>query len=205
MTATAPAQSAVADANAATGGLIARRRWTAGEYHRMAEVGILHEDDPVELIAGEIVEMAAIGFRHAWSVGRLNKHAVRLVGDEVEVWVQNPIHLAADTEPEPDLVLFPIDPTRTSLPTPAEVLLVIEVADSSVAYDRAVKLPLYAAAGIREAWLVDLTAGTVERFNDPRDGRYRRVEVGTRGDTLASTVLPKLAIPVALALGEQAA
>ena len=186
---------------ATTSAQLARRRWTVAEYYRMGEAGILTEDDRVELIGGEIVEMSPIGTAHVWSVSALAKHAERSVGDKTGILVQSPFRLADDKEPQPDLVLVRLGTPRDRLPGPADVLLVIEVADSSRAYDRGVKLPLYAAAGIPEAWLVDLVAATLERFTEPREGRYRQVTLGGGGDTLASTVLPGLAIPVDVALG----
>ncbi len=180
---------------------IARRRFTADEYHRMAEAGILTEDDRVELIAGEIVEMAAIGVRHADCLTALTDLLRELLGQEVSLRVQNPIHLAEGSEPQPDLALVKRRRYRQTHPTAADVLLVIEVADTSLAYDRTVKLPLYAEAGIAEAWLIDLVNDTIERHTDPRGGRYRQVAIAGRGESLASTVLPAVAIAVDAVLG----
>ncbi len=180
---------------------IARRRFTADEYHRMAEAGILTEDDRVELIAGEIVEMAAIGVRHADCLTALTDLLRELLGQEVSLRVQNPIHLAEGSEPQPDLALVKRRRYRQTHPTAADVLLVIEVAESSLTYDRSVKLPLYAAAGIAEAWLVNLVDETIERHTDPRGGRYRQTVLAGRGESLASTVLPAVTIPVDAVLG----
>lgn len=178
-----------------------RRRFTADEYRRMAEAGILAEDERIELIAGEIVEMSPIGVRHADCVIALTNLLGALVGREVSSSVQNPIRLATDGEPQPDLALLRQGRYRQALPTADDVLLLIEVADSSRDYDRKVKLPLYAAAGIAEVWLVDLVAETIERYTEPRDGRYSRLVVAGRGATSTSIVLPALAIPVDDILG----
>ncbi len=115
--------------------------------------------------------------------------------------MQNPIRLAGGSEPQPDLALVKRRRYRQTHPTAADVLLVIEVADTSLAYDRTVKLPLYAEAGVAEAWLIDLVNDTIERHTDPRGGRYRQVAIAGRGESLASTVLPAVAIAVDAVLG----
>src|SRR5215204_7706797 len=133
----------------------------------MGEAGILHEDDRVELIEGEIVEMAAIGTRHFSCVNRLTRMLVMGVGDAAVVSVQNPVRLNEHTEPQPDItVIRPRDYTE-SLPLPEDVLLLIEVSDTTLVYDRKVKLPLYARAGIREVWIVDLAGEVIERHTGP--------------------------------------
>lgn len=130
---------------------VARRRFTVHEYHRMAKAGILHEDDRVELIDGEPIEMAAIGTRHLTCVNVLNRSLVRSVGDEAIVSVQNPVRLYEYGEPQPDLAVIRTRDYRESLPTPEDVLLLIEVSNTTLAYDRGIKLPAYARKGIREA------------------------------------------------------
>ncbi len=172
-----------------------RRRFTVDEYHRMAEVGIFMEDDPVELIAGEIVEKCPITARHVWCTNRLNHLLIPQLGDGLLASPRNPIQLSDDSEPEPDFAVIRDRPYE-ELPTPADVLLAIEVADSSQEYDRNVKLPLYAAAGIPEAWLIDLAAETVERHTDPGNGIYRLTVLALRGESLTSTVLAGLTIAV---------
>ena len=129
---------------------VTRRRFTVHEYHRMAEAGILHEDDRVELIEGELIEMAAIGTRHFTCVNGLNRFLVRSVGDEAIVSVQNPVRLDEYGEPQPDLAVIRPRDYRESLPMPEDVLLLIEVSDTTLAYDRGVKLPMYARKGMRE-------------------------------------------------------
>jgi len=180
---------------------IARRRFTVEDYHRMAEAGILGEDDRVELIAGEIVEMSPVGGRHVEAVSRFTRLLSRQVGDGMLVNVQSPIRLTNDGEPEPDLAVVRDRAYGGELPTAADVLLVIEVADTSLAYDRNVKLPLYAAAGIPEAWLYDVGAAAIERHSEPRNGRYRLVALAGRGESLTSTVLPAVTLSVDDILG----
>ena len=180
---------------------LVRRRFTVHDYHRMGEAGILHEDDRVELIEGEIVEMAAIGTRHFSCVNRLTRLLVRGVGDDAVVSVQNPVRLNEDTEPQPDLaVLRPRDYLET-LPGPEDVFFLIEVSDTTLSYDRGVKLPLYARAGVAEVWIVDLASETLERHAEPSGNSYRRVEKARRAQTLASATLSGLALEVNAVLG----
>ena len=179
-----------------------RYRFTVAEYERMGEAGILGEDDRVELLAGEIIEMSPTGPVHAYSLALLTNHVAGRVGETALLSVQSPIRLDDASEPQPDLAVLRQRNYRAALPGPADVLLVIEVADSSRDYGRASKLPRYAAAGIPESWLADLVAGVLERHGEPRDGLYRQIAIGRPGDTLASTVLPALAISVSAALGQ---
>ena len=180
---------------------VTRWRFTVHDYHRMGEAGILHEDDRVELIEGELVEMAAIGTRHFSCVNRLNRLLVMGVGDDAVVSVQNPVRLNEFTEPQPDLtVIRPRDYTE-SLPEPEDVLLLIEVSDTTLAYDRGLKLQLYARAGIGEVWIVNLPDEIVERYTEPSADGYRRTEQMRRGQTLESTALPSLTQSVEEVLG----
>ena len=178
-----------------------RRLLTVHEYHRMGEVGILHEDDRVELIDGVLIQMAAIGTRHFNCVNALNRLMVLGVGDKAVVSVQNPVRLSEYGEPQPDLTLLRPRDYRESLPVPDDVLLLIEVSDTTLAYDKNVKLPLYARDGIREVWIVDLPNETVEIHAEPSDGGYNLVRRFRRGDTLRPGALPGLAVPVDVALG----
>jgi Uma2 family endonuclease len=181
--------------------LATRRGFTATEYHQMAEAGILTEDDRIELIAGEIVEMSAIGALHVNCVNALDDILHRLVGRDMTVSVQNPIRLQFDTEPEPDIAIVTASSDRRRVLTPKDMLLLIEVADSSLEYDRGTKLPLYARSGIAEAWIVDLDGQTIERHTEPQGGAYLRVVSAQRGDTIASTTLPAVALDVNAVLG----
>jgi Uma2 family endonuclease len=182
---------------------VTRRLFTVAEYYRMAEAGILSEDDRVELIEGEIVEMSPISSRHASCVARSSKLLTRTVGDEAFVWVQNPIHLSGFSEPEPDLALLrPRDDFYAeSHPTPDDVLLIIEVAETSQRYDRDVKLPLYARYGIPEFWLVDLMEKAIYVYRQPSGGTYREVQRLQRGESLAPQMLPELTLSVDAIMG----
>ncbi len=180
---------------------VVRRRFTVHDYHRMGEAGILNEDDRVELIEGEIVEMAAIGSRHFTCVNGLTRLLVRSVGDAAIVSVQNPVRLDEHSEPQPDLTVLRVRDYRESLPMPEDVLLLIEVSDTSLAYDRGVKLPLYARAGIREVWIVDLPGEVIERHTDPSMDGYRTLERAWRGDEIKCAALPDLAFRVETVLG----
>ncbi len=180
---------------------LSRRRFTVEDYDRMAEAGILTEDERVELIAGEIIEMAAIGARHMTCVNRLTMIIARHLAKGLTVSIQNPVRLSNESEPEPDISVIH-DRNYAIVPAPSDVFLVMEVADSSREYDRGIKMPLYAAAGIAEAWLVDLVAEMIERYTDPHNGHYRLVAIAHRGETLASTVFPALVIDVDTVLGQ---
>lgn len=206
---------------------VQKRYFNVDEYYRMAEAGILTEDDRVELIEGEIVykhpidgpyagcvnphpRTAALGRRanlmgshHAGCVNQLSSLLNQKVGQVAIVQVQNPIRLDDFSAPQPDIALLKprADFYRRSHPTPADVLLVIEVADTSVDYDRHVKLPLYARAGIPEAWLVILPKDIIEVHSQPQNGKYQKVQRLKRGKTLTSPTIPGLALKVDDILG----
>jgi Uma2 family endonuclease len=176
--------------------ILQRHRLNVDEYHRMGRAGILPEDSRVELINGEIIDMAPIGSRHAGSVSQLNALLERATGDAAIVWVQNPIALSDHTEPQPDLALLRPreDFYKTAHPGPGDVLLVIEVADTTLAYDRDIKLPLYARASIPEAWLVDLAARTLTRCHEAGPDGYHRSEAITDLQRVGIATLPGVAL-----------
>jgi Uma2 family endonuclease len=182
---------------------IARRQFNVTEYYRMIEAGILSEQDRVELLDGEIIEMSPIGSRHAACVDRLNHILSRLVGRDVIVRVQNPIRLDNFSEPQPDIALLRSrqDFYAHAHPTPEDVLLVIEVADTSAELDRTIKLPLYAEALIPEAWLVKLQDESIEIFSQPADGSYKQSQVRRRGEHAISSTVQNLALLVNDILG----
>lgn len=144
------------------------------EYYRMAEVGLLAPDARVELIEGEIIDMVPIGTRHARAVTHLSRLLVLAVGERAIVRSQCPVRLGPRSEPEPDIALLAPrkDEYGRSHPGPSEVLLIIEVSDSTLEYDREVKLPLYARHGIPEAWIVDLHGGHLLIHRVPHSGGY---------------------------------
>jgi Uma2 family endonuclease len=184
---------------------VTRHRFTVEEYHKMGEAGIFSEDDRVELIVGETVEMAPIGDRHVESVMRLNRLLSRWTFETAEtaeghyragvreaglfVSVQNPVTLAADGELQFDLALVLRSEERTGRPTPEEVLLIVEFADTSLEYDRETKLPRYARADIPEAWLVDLRHDIVEVYTDPTTQGYGTVLRARPGEVVPSSVV----------------
>jgi len=176
---------------------LVRRRFTVDEYYRMAEAGIFSEDDRVELIEGEIVEMVPIGSRHAGYVGKLTRVFSSRVGEAAFVWVQNPVRLSAYSEPQPDLALLRprADFYTSAHPGPEDVLLLIEVAESSLEYDRVIKASLYARARVREFWLVDPRAGAVEVYRTPTPEGYGEVQTVRRGSTLTIGALPEVSLP----------
>jgi Uma2 family endonuclease len=157
----------------------ARRRFTREEYYRMAEVGILGPRDRVELIRGEIIEMSAIGRRHGAFVDNLTRLLVLRLANRAIVRVQGAVALADDTEPQPDLAVLRHGavPYKNRDAWAEDVLLVIEVAESSLAYDRSTKMRLYAEAGIPEYWVVDCAAETVEVHRGPGPQGYREVSL----------------------------
>ena len=175
-----------------------RRLFTADEFHRIAEAGILREDDRVELVDGEIVEMTPIGSRHAACVNRLNVLLQRSVDGRGIVRVQGPIRLDAHSEPQPDLSVLTLqtDFYASGHPTPSNVLLVVEIADTSARYDRDVKVPLYARAAIPETWLVDLLNARVEIFTQPTPQAYQQSRRAGRGERLTSSAVPDISLRV---------
>jgi Uma2 family endonuclease len=180
---------------------IARRHFNVTEYYRMMEAGILSESDNVELIGGEVVEVSPIGSRHAACVDRLNRFFNKL--EDVIVRVQSPIRLDDFSEPQPDITLLRMRPDfyAQGHPTPSDVLLVVEVADSSTEFDRVVKLPLYAEAMIPELWLVNLPDERVEIFSQPANNTYQKSQELRRSEYITSQTLPGLTFDVDSILG----
>ena len=180
-----------------------RRRFTVDEYQRMGQVGILGEDDRLELLEGEIVEMAPIGSRHQAAVDRLTRLFSDRVADAAMVRVQGPVDLGGDSEPQPDVILLRRrdDFYQFAHPGPDDVLLLVEVSDTSTEYDREVKLPLYARHGIAEVWLVGLGAEAIEVYRSPTDQGYQQVSKSVRGQGLSPEALPGLELAVKDILG----
>jgi Uma2 family endonuclease len=180
-----------------------RKRFTVDDYYRMAEVGILTESDRVELIEGEIVEMSPIGDRHLMSVTRANMIFARGLGDRVVVSVQNAAYMDRYNEPQPDVVL--IRPREgfygTGRPHPEDVVLLIEVSDSTLRFDRTVKLPIYARNGIREVWIVDLKTDAIHVHREPQGQTYASASTRKRGESVAPQSFPDFAIQVNDLLG----
>jgi Uma2 family endonuclease len=182
---------------------IPRRRFTIDEYHRMGEAGVLSEDDRVELLDGEIVEMSPIGVPHASCVDRLTALFTRRLRGRAIVRVQNPIILDRRSEPRPDLTLLAprADFYGAAHPRPRDVLLAVEVMDASGGYDRALKLPLYARAELREVWLIDVRHEVVEVHTRPALRGYRDERRLGRGRVLAPVAFPRTRFRVNEILG----
>jgi Uma2 family endonuclease len=179
-----------------------RRLLTVDEYHRMGEVGILTEGDRVELIEGEILAMAPIGSDHVATTNALNRLLVLAVGDRGIVSAGNPVRLTQRSEPQPDFaVLKSRDNYRTTLPRPEDTMLAVEVASTSLGYDRTVKLALYASSGIPEVWIVNLAAVEVEVYRSPVGDSYSSVARAGRSDMLTIMAIPDVRISVAEIFG----
>ena len=178
--------------------VIPRHRFTVDDFARLGAAGIFGEDDRVELIDGEIRDMTPIGQPHAWIVNRLARRLFTRLADGAYVSVQNPLRLDGHTEPQPDLVVArggEDDYAERHLEA-ADVLLVIEVADSSLRYDRAEKMPRYGRSGIPEAWLVDVAGGAVTVYTTPGAGGYASEQVFRPGAGIASTAVAGLRVTV---------
>lgn len=158
---------------------VSKRLINVSEYYRMAEAGILTENDRVELIHGEIIEMSPIGSKHAAMVNRLNDLLKECIGKKAIVSVQNPIALNPLNEPEPDITILKYkgDYYDSGHPGPDDILIVIEVADTTRDYDQEIKIPLYARAGIPEAWLIDLTSQKLTVYSKPSMDSYKEIEL----------------------------
>jgi Uma2 family endonuclease len=171
---------------------ITRHRINAEQFHKMAEVGMFLPGERVELIEGEVIDMAPIGSFHCGNVGWLTQIFAEALHRKAIVWVQNAVRLAADIEVYPDLALLKprSDFYRNAHPGPHDVLLVVEVADSSSAYDRGIKAELYARHAIPEYWIVDIPARSVRFHRASVDGRYTNI---TTTETPGPTAVPGLA------------
>ena len=179
-------------------------RFTVDDYYAMAEAGILTHDERVELINGEIIPMSPIGSRHAYSVNWITRLLITLLGERAWVSSQNPLHLNGQAEPEPDVLLlrWRDDAYVNDHPGPADVLLLIEVADTSLDRDRGVKLSMYAEAGIPETWIVNIPERSVEAHTDPLNGIYAHSRVYGSDETVSPIAFPDVSLRVGEILPE---
>jgi len=170
---------------------------TVHDYYRMAEVGLLHPDDRTELIEGEIIDMPPIGNRHAEAVRLLNKRLLRAVGDDAEISSQLPVRLSLRSEPQPDFAVIQAKRGgyRTAHPVPSDVLLLVEVSDSTLRYDLGKRASLYAGHRIPEYWVFDLQRNRVWRHRAPVAREYTQFDEITEG----TLPLPGLAAEISLA------
>ncbi len=173
----------------------ARRRFTADEYLRMGAAGILGADERVELLDGDVVEMSPVGDPHVAGVNRCNRHLTIALGDRAVVNIQNPVRLDRYNEPEPDIALAP--PGVEGAPRLGEILLAVEVADSSVEDDRAVKVALYARAGIPETWLLNVRDRELEVHREPGPDGYARTSTYQPEQQVACEAFPDVVLRVA--------
>jgi Uma2 family endonuclease len=180
-----------------------RRRFTVDDYHRMWDVGILSPADRVELIDGEIVTKMAIGPRHGASVDRANRALTTAVDTSAIVRVQGSVRLDLFNQPQPDIVLLQprTDFYSSAHPTAADIMLLVEVAESSIDFDRNIKMRAYAKAGVPEYWLVDLNEDVVRVHSEPSNGIYRTVVGFLRGQSIAPRLLPACTISTLDLLG----
>ncbi len=169
-----------------------RRLFTITEYHKMIEIGMFPENDRLELITGELIQMSPIGSRHAACVDRLSELFFFSLGRRVIVRVQNPVILNENSEPQPDIALLRrrSDFYQNGNPQPADILLLVEVADTSIAYDRTVKIPLYAQHHIPEVWLIDLNQTSLEIYRDADGNTYQTVQQISPGASVNILAFP---------------
>jgi Uma2 family endonuclease len=177
---------------------IKRKRFTTLEFQEMVKVGILPEEHGWEVIDGYLTDKMTIGTKHAKYVRRLTRILERKIGNEILVSSQNPIYLDEFNEPEPDIALlvWKDDEYESQHPTPKDVLIAMEVSDSTIKYDREVKKVLYAEAEIKEFWLINLSENTIEIHTQPKKGSYRNVQIFGADDELKSVTIENLVLNV---------
>jgi len=177
---------------------IIKRRFSVDDYERMEQTGILSEDDRVELIDGEVVVMSPIGLPHLACVDRMTRVLVLKLREHAIVRVQGSVVLDLYDAPQPDVALLrpKADFYLSGHANPTDILLLIEVADSSLAYDHEVKAPLYASKGVAEYWLVDLNHEVITCYSDPSGGTYQIVTPHRRGESMAPRLLPDCALEI---------
>lgn len=179
-----------------------RLRFTVDEYYKMIELGMIKDYEKAEIIEGELIQKMPIGDRHAFIVDMLNRFFNKNLSDDILIRVQNPVRLSDYDEPEPDITLADLtkyDGKRH--PRPGEVILIVEVSDSTLKYDRDTKLALYAEAEIPEVWIVNLKNEIIEVHQKPGIGIYQLAQIFKRGEILQSESLPNLKLEVDKILG----
>lgn len=179
-----------------------RLRFSVDDYYKMYELGLLRDFEKSEIIDGELIKKMSIGDKHAWVVDFLNRFFILRLPETFRVRIQNPLRLNDFTEPEPDIVLTDLtkyDGKRH--PRPAETILAIEVSDTTVRYDRGIKLPLYASAEIPEVWIINLPDNLVEVYQNPEFGLYQTTTLFRFGDIITSQQLPDISLNVSELLG----
>ena len=177
---------------------VTKKLFTVDEYHRMGKAGILLENDRLELIDGEIIQMSPIGHRHAICVNRANTFFIEGFGRKALVSPQNPLQLTEWTEPQPDLVVLKprADFYAGKQWVPEDVFFVVEVSDSTLQYDRKVKVPRFAAAGIPEVWIEDLQHDHLLVHRDPSGEGYSTILELSPGDSVSPLAFPDVTFRV---------
>lgn len=180
-----------------------RRRFTVAEYYTMADVGILKENDRIELLDGDLIVMPPIGDWHAASVDRFTNSLPLLLQGRAIVRVQNPMRLSDSSEPQPDIMLlrWRDDFYVGGHPGPADVLLLIEVSDTSVDYDRSAKLSEYARAGIPEVWIATRRDNRIEAYTEPIEGEYSNARYAGPSESIAPQAFPEVVLEVDILIG----
>ena len=174
------------------------RSLTSAEYYQMMESGIIREGEKVELILGQIFTMAAKGTRHTVATSRLLKNLLMLIEDRAIVRCQDPISLPNHSEPEPDIAIVRLrsDDYINSHPAPTDIILVIEVADSTIKFDRETKAPLYAAAGISEYWIVNLIDNRLEIYRQPQGSIYASIQIVTPPQSISLPQFSEIVVQI---------
>jgi len=182
---------------------VTKKLFTVDEYYRMGEAGILRPSDRVELINGEIIEMSPVGNFHVACVDRANALFARVLEGKAIVSIQNPVRLGTYNEPQPDVLLLRPRPDfyASKKHTPEDVFLVIEVSDTTLSYDRDVKLAIYAISGVSEVWIEDLQHGLLLVHRNPADDLYKTCLTFRRGDSVSMTAFPDVVLKVDDLLG----
>lgn len=172
------------------------RLWTVEEYHQMTEAGIFHPEERVELISGQIIKMSAKGTAHTSAIRRTARILRNCLENQADVYTQDPIKLDNSSEPEPDIAVVKIDPLDYAdhHPTPSQVYLIIEVADSSLKYDREIKSKLYAQSGIADYWVLDVIDRKLHMFREPSPEGYQSEVVLSQEASISPLQFPRLVI-----------
>lgn len=183
----------------------ARKLFTTDDVLKMDEAGLFGPEERIELIDGEIIEMTPVGDRHIMCVNRANVFFVEAFGRTAMVSIQNPVHLNMYNMPQPDVVVFKprSDFYASERPTPADVLLIVEVSDSTLRRDRNIKLPRFAASGIPEVWIEDLQHDVILVYRDLEGGQYRTQRTVQRGDSISPLAFPNSVFRVDDLIGDE--
>lgn len=178
--------------------IISRKLFTVEEFQRICEAGIFHPDSRHELIRGEIIEVPRATRRHSGRVNKLNRVFTSKLGETVIVCIQNGMFIDEMSEPQPDVVIAKPLPELFGPfePDPGDLLLLVEISDTSLRYDTRIKAPLYAQGGIPEYWILNIPDDVLEVRSDPAGGEYRRSEIYKRGQTITAQMLPGITFTI---------